>query len=613
VSERGQISIAACGLLVLLVLGGILIGRLAGIDQAGAVGQRSADMAALAAAKVLAARPDAGLDVLDAAARRSAEANGAELVSAKLVGSSGVPEAVEVAVRVETPDGPVTARARAGVTFSASLDPSRFRPVDLRGLAGRSAVVAAAAAQIGWPYVWGGESRADGGFDCSGLIGYAYSAAGAPLPGRPTADSLWRMSQPISPAELQPGDLVFAGTSGTAYHVGLYAGDGAVLSAPRTGAVVGFSQLGAGSWDGFGRLLPPGGAPLTQDASVEKIARRHGVPWHVIDAERRLGLIDDPAAAAVALATAQRRHSGSLEEALTEQLGSASAAALVLRAGSGPALGEGFGAEVRLIPIEDAGLDGGTAVGPRADAAGRPGARATPRAPAGPSVLDRIGAALHAGESAAEQLGERGRSVPLQASAALRTGLRHGLVGFSLLLPDPDWRDGAGFAGAVWDAGASIVEIAGAEAAGGVRLAGWSLWAARLSVVGGALSTGLFGWQAATARRRRDQVGYGLMAAGSAATTVGLISGGAALMTLGAGTAVIPPVGLTLMATGAVLCAAGYLVRHPEWVRSALDVGGRTLDAAWRVQTAPVRAAASVGGAVVDRGKSLLDSVPTPW
>ncbi|MDX6591619.1 MAG: hypothetical protein QOJ13_815 [Gaiellales bacterium] len=455
--------------------------------------------------------------------------------------------------------------------------------------------------------------RTEGGFDCSGLIGYAYSAAGAPLPGRPTADSLWRMSQPIPSAELQPGDLVFAGTSGTAYHVGLYAGDGEVLSAPRTGEVVGFSPLAAGSWDGFGRLLPAEGAPATRDAGIEKLARRHGVPWHVLDAEQRLGLIDDPAEAAVALAAAQRRHPGSLEEALTEQLGSASAAALVLREGSGLGLGDGFGAQVRLIPVGDADPAAGIVAGARTGAGPRPTAVVRPSAPAGPSLLDQVGAALHAAESAAKLLGERGRAVPLHATAAVRTGLRHGVVGLSVFLPDPDWRDGAGFAGAVWDAGASTVDLARTHATGGLRLAGWSLWAARLSVIGGTLSTGLFGWQALTARSRRDRVGYGLMAAGSAATTVGLVSGGAALMTLGAGAAVIPPVGLALIATGAALCAAGYLVRHPEWGRVALNLGGRALDTAWRVQTAPVRAAASVGGAVVDRAKSLLGSVPTPW
>jgi hypothetical protein len=103
------------------------------------------------------------------------------------------------------------------------------------------------------------------------------------------------------------------------------------------------------------------------------------------------------------------------------------------------------------------------------------------------------------------------------------------------------------------------------------------------------------------------------MAAGSAATTAGLLTGGGSLLALGAATTVIPPVGLTLLAAGATLCVTGYLVRHPKWCRTALDVGGRALDVAWKVQTAPVRAASAVATKVADGAKAVLDEIPTPW
>src|SRR5207247_5134697 len=100
----------------------------------------------------------------------------------------------------------------------------------LRGLSGdgaRAAVVRAALAEVGWPYVWGGESRLEGGFDCSGLVDYAYAKAGYVLPGRPTAAVLWAMSVPVAPADLRPGDLMFLGArSALVHHVALYAGDG---------------------------------------------------------------------------------------------------------------------------------------------------------------------------------------------------------------------------------------------------------------------------------------------------------------------------------------------------------------------------------------------------
>ena len=50
-----------------------------------------------------------------------------------------------------------------------------------------------AKAQIGKPYVWGAESPAEGGFDCSGLIDYAFKQAGIKIPGRLTTSSAMRL------------------------------------------------------------------------------------------------------------------------------------------------------------------------------------------------------------------------------------------------------------------------------------------------------------------------------------------------------------------------------------------------------------------------------------
>lgn len=129
----------------------------------------------------------------------------------------------------------------------------------------RAAVVRAALSQVGWPYVWGGESRTEGGFDCSGLVDHAYARAGYTLPGRPTAAVLWAMSVPLKPAELRPGDLVFLGArSGLVHHVGLYAGGGWVIAASHRGAPVSVEPLAAVPWDGFGRILrAPRGKILT--------------------------------------------------------------------------------------------------------------------------------------------------------------------------------------------------------------------------------------------------------------------------------------------------------------------------------------------------------------
>lgn len=86
------------------------------------------------------------------------------------------------------------------------------------------------------PYVAGGRGPATG-FDCSGLVSHVYlQAAGIRLQG--SAASMAKAAQPVSPAELQSGDLLFFNTLGYAFsHVGIYVDDGRFVHAsnPRTG------------------------------------------------------------------------------------------------------------------------------------------------------------------------------------------------------------------------------------------------------------------------------------------------------------------------------------------------------------------------------------------
>lgn len=98
-----------------------------------------------------------------------------------------------------------------------------------------------ALAQIGTPYVWGGETPGVG-FDCSGLVQAAYAVAGVHLP-RVAQDQYDVTPKLPADAPLQPGDLVFFGGSPSSIdHVGLYVGvvDGqnVMVDAPHTGADV---------------------------------------------------------------------------------------------------------------------------------------------------------------------------------------------------------------------------------------------------------------------------------------------------------------------------------------------------------------------------------------
>ncbi|MFC7872011.1 NlpC/P60 family protein [[Kitasatospora] papulosa] len=77
------------------------------------------------------------------------------------------------------------------------------------------------------------------GMDCSSLVQYAYWP-NAKLPRTAAAQYNATSDRPVAKADLQPGDLLFwsHGSSSSIYHVALYAGDGQVLHAPRTGRSV---------------------------------------------------------------------------------------------------------------------------------------------------------------------------------------------------------------------------------------------------------------------------------------------------------------------------------------------------------------------------------------
>lgn len=97
--------------------------------------------------------------------------------------------------------------------------------------------------RLGVPYVWGGESMAEGGYDCSGLVMRAYEKAGIRLPRIASAQYSARSNHP-SRSQLRPGDLVFFGTTAqNIHHVGLYVGSGVMLHAPKTGTVIRFDRV----------------------------------------------------------------------------------------------------------------------------------------------------------------------------------------------------------------------------------------------------------------------------------------------------------------------------------------------------------------------------------
>ena len=102
----------------------------------------------------------------------------------------------------------------------------------------------------GVPYRWGGSSpRA--GFDCSGLVQYVYAKVGIRLPHY--AAGQYGHGRRVSRGSLRAGDLVFFSGLG---HVGIYAGGGKFIHAPRRGTTVRWSRLSShGSYYGATRLF----------------------------------------------------------------------------------------------------------------------------------------------------------------------------------------------------------------------------------------------------------------------------------------------------------------------------------------------------------------------
>lgn len=111
---------------------------------------------------------------------------------------------------------------------------------------------------VGTPYRFGGNTP-EGGFDCSGLIGYIFhDVAGVRLPR--SAAEIGRLAAPaVSRNRLAPGDLVFFRDGGSISHIGIYVGEGRFVHAPSRGGTVRLDALDGDYWrqhySGAKRLL----------------------------------------------------------------------------------------------------------------------------------------------------------------------------------------------------------------------------------------------------------------------------------------------------------------------------------------------------------------------
>ncbi|MFD5425510.1 C40 family peptidase [Streptomyces sp. NPDC127084] len=151
---------------------------------------------------------------------------------------------------------------------------------DMTNVSGKVRIVLEAAlAQRGVPYSWGGGNARGAstggccspsgksgahikGFDCSGLVVYAYAKVGILLPRTAAAQAGAgrRIPAGAGPGALKPGDLVFyadaPGRDATIHHVGIFVGNGQMVNAPRPDAVVRLDAVNAmPGYAGGARLL----------------------------------------------------------------------------------------------------------------------------------------------------------------------------------------------------------------------------------------------------------------------------------------------------------------------------------------------------------------------
>ena len=112
------------------------------------------------------------------------------------------------------------------------------QPAPVGGSTRGEVALAFGRAQLGEPYAYGatGPDR----WDCSGLTQAAWRAAGVSIP-RTTYTQV-KIGRRVARSDLRLGDLVFFYGSGPS-HVGLYAGNGMVLNAPRPGKTVSYSKI----------------------------------------------------------------------------------------------------------------------------------------------------------------------------------------------------------------------------------------------------------------------------------------------------------------------------------------------------------------------------------
>lgn len=145
----------------------------------------------------------------------------------------------EPAIPMPEPPAPLTP-GRTPVAAADSIGRPARRDPSTAPLTLIDSIVATATDAMGRPYQYGGTGADSSGFDCSGLIQYAYGEHGIALPRRSTDQAREGRALKKAVTDLRPGDLLTFSNSrrGTVTHVGLYLGNGRFIHSATRGVQV---------------------------------------------------------------------------------------------------------------------------------------------------------------------------------------------------------------------------------------------------------------------------------------------------------------------------------------------------------------------------------------
>jgi cell wall-associated NlpC family hydrolase len=150
-----------------------------------------------------------------------------------------------------------------GLAGPASADSSTPSSVKVKRVDKSDTILSQAKKLKGKPYRYGGATPS--GFDCSGYVQYVYKKAGKKI-GRTSGAQLSSKSVPKS--KKKPGDILIFMRGNTAYHSAIYAGDGKMWEAQKTGVPVGKHSI----WSSGYVVRRPGGSDVVATTKAKQVS-----------------------------------------------------------------------------------------------------------------------------------------------------------------------------------------------------------------------------------------------------------------------------------------------------------------------------------------------------